>query len=194
MISASIAVRQTPNEPSSSYWWNTLLTTESTLWKRRAWKILRPGHEGWSVKGNWEGTTTSWPKGWMWAIGGFSFTPCPWNLHYAHCSHSGSHFQRCRLEKITCCWDDLDGKHDRTRLRPLDKLKILEGWCRNLLILWLPKINLVFEFPCLLDLPPTSLEWSASYFSLSQPSVYGDQFQNSLGSCWGLKPTHISIL
>ena len=59
----------------------------------------------------------------------------------------------------------------------------VEGLCINfydlmvkyedLLILWLTKTNLISKFPCLLNLLPTNLEWSASFFGVSQPSVYG---------------------
>ena len=41
-----------------------------------------------------------------------------------------------------------------------------------------PKTILVGKFPCLLNLPPTNLEQSASSSVLSLPSVYRGQFAN----------------
>lgn len=35
----------------------------------------------------------------------------------------------------------------------------------------------IHTFPCVLKLPPTNLEWSASFFRPSLPSVYKGQFQ-----------------
>ena len=52
------------------------------------------------------------------------------------------------------------------------------GGFRDLLVLWLPNKSLVSKFPCILKLPPTNLEWSASFFGLSLPSMYGGQFLN----------------
>lgn len=49
--------------------------------------------------------------------------------------------------------------------------------CGDLLILLSPKANLVCKFYCLLKLPPTNLEWPASFFSFSLSSVYGIQVQ-----------------
>ena len=43
-----------------------------------------------------------------------------------------------------------------------------------------PRTSLVSKFPCLLNLPPTNLEQSASFCGLSLPSVYRGQFQNLL--------------
>lgn len=48
---------------------------------------------------------------------------------------------------------------------------MLEGRCIHHL-LWLPKTSLVCTFPCLLSLPPTNLECSASFLSHSVPSMY----------------------
>ena len=35
-----------------------------------------------------------------------------------------------------------------------------------------PRTSLICKFPCLLNLPPTNLEWSASFFGLSLPYAY----------------------
>lgn len=39
-----------------------------------------------------------------------------------------------------------------------------------------PKASLLCKFPCLLNLPPANLEWSASSLDLSLPSMYRSQF------------------
>ena len=107
--------------------------------------------------------------------------PWPWNVCSAHHSHSGSHFQGHSLEGAMCYWDGLDRVHDWTQLSPLSKLKILVGRCKELLVLRLPKTTFVGKFLCLLNMPPTNLEWSASFFGLFLPSSYGGQFQISPG-------------
>lgn len=48
----------------------------------------------------------------------------------------------------------------------IQTLKILAGRCRDLLVLQPLKTSLIHKFPCLLKLPPTNLEWSASFFGL----------------------------
>ena len=53
---------------------------------------------------------------------------------------------------------------------------ILEGRCRDRLILQPPKTSLIYKFPCLLYLLSPDLEWLASFFDLSLPSIYGTQF------------------
>ena len=52
--------------------------------------------------------------------------------------------------------------------------KILVGRCGDLLTLQNAKTSLVCKFPCLFNLPHTNLEWPASSFSLSLPSMYMD--------------------
>ena len=52
-------------------------------------------------------------------------------------------------------------------------------WVQRSTRLWVAKTSLVCKFRCLLNLPPTNLEWSASFFHLSLPSVFGGQFQIS---------------
>lgn len=64
-----------------------------------------------------------------------SLTLCPWNVHRAHCSHSGSHFQGRSLERVLCYWDQIDWTCDWTQLRPLYKRKILASGCRDLPVL-----------------------------------------------------------
>ena len=67
----------------------------------------------------------------------------------------------------------------------IETFKILTGRCGVLLIFWPPKVNFTSKFPCLSHLPPTSLEGSASFFSLS---LYGANLwtssQPSLGLSW----------
>lgn len=58
----------------------------------------------------------------------------------------------------------------------IQTFKILSGGCRDLLILWPSKTSLVMNFSCLLNLPPTNLELSASFFHHFLPSVCGNQF------------------
>ena len=56
--------------------------------------------------------------------------------------------------------------------------------------MWPPKTNLAYVFLCLLKLPPTNLEWSrVSFHGISLPSVYGSQFQISLGHSYGFELT-----
>lgn len=58
----------------------------------------------------------------------------------------------------------------------IQTFQILAGRCRDLFILRLPKTGLVSKFPCLSNLPSTTLEWSV-YFFLSLPSLYQGWFQ-----------------
>ena len=77
-----------------------------------------------------------------------------------------------------CCWDHPDSIYNWTQLRPLCKLRDSDSWCGDLLTLQLPKISPVCKFPSLIKLPPTMIKWSASFASLSLPSLYGGQFAN----------------
>ena len=52
-----------------------------------------------------------------------------------------------------------------------------DGWVWRLISLSTAQDKLC-KSPCLLNLLPISLEWSASFVGLSLPSVYGDQFVN----------------
>ena len=56
-------------------------------------------------------------------------------------------------------------------------LKILGARCTELLIMPLPKTSILSSLG-LLNLPPTNLEWPASFFSLSLLIVYGGLVQN----------------
>lgn len=58
-----------------------------------------------------------------------------------------------------------------------ETFKILEGGCRDLLVFQLPQGKLPKKF-CLLNVPPTHLEWLASVFCFSSPSRYRGQFSN----------------
>lgn len=61
-------------------------------------------------------------------------------------------------------------------------VKILAGGCRNLLSFATAQEQ-PHKFPCLLKLPPTNLAWSAPFFSLFLPFVYGYRYhrENSQG-------------
>lgn len=69
------------------------------------------------------------------------------------------------LERGRCFWDHLDSVCDWTQLRCLYKhLRFWQSGRENTLVLWLPRTS---NFPCLLNLLPISLKWSASFFHLS---------------------------
>ena len=63
---------------------------------------------------------------------------------------------------------------------PTSIFNILVGRCGHHLVLQLPVTSLVSKFPCLLNLPPTNLEWSTSCLGLSLPSKYRGRFQITL--------------
>lgn len=46
---------------------------------------------------------------------------------------------------------------------------ILVGGCRDLLVLQAPMTNFVCKFPCLLKLPPSNMDRSASFLTSSYP-------------------------
>lgn len=58
-------------------------------------------------------------------------------------------------------------------LKPVNfiNLKILVGKCGDLLILQLPETILIYQIPCLLNLPPATLEWPDPFLGLFMPSV-----------------------
>lgn len=62
-----------------------------------------------------------------------------------------------------------------SQLRPLYKFKMAGGRRRDSVVWWPLETSLVSKCFCLLNLPPPSLEWSASFSSLSMPSVYRSQ-------------------
>ena len=45
-----------------------------------------------------------------------------------------------------------------------------------------PKISLICKFPYSFNLTLTNLEWTATFFSLSLPSIHKDSFQISQGT------------
>lgn len=66
-------------------------------------------------------------------------------------------------------------------------LQILVDKCRNLLlILLLLKNNLRREFPCLLNLPLTNLEWPSSVFNISLSSEEGPVLDHTLEASKGV--------
>ena len=84
-----------------------------TLQKRGMYKIVRAGHQGWSIRrGYWEDLTSSWPASWTWAIDGC--LPVPLSLECTFCPPFPHYelFQGCSLERVTYCWDNLDCAHD----------------------------------------------------------------------------------
>lgn len=97
---------------------------------------------------------------------------CLWNIHSAH------HFWLGPVPR-TQPWESnmllrLPGGYTwpNSMRASIWTFKILVGWCRELLILWPPKISLISKFPCLLNLPLICLEWSASFF-FSCPQCMG---------------------
>ena len=57
------------------------------------------------------------------------------------------------------------------------------GECWDLLVLRRRRT----KTPCLLTAPPANLEWPATFFGLSFPSLYGSQFLISAEKHWGYK-------
>lgn len=123
-------------------------------------------------EGNQEDMAANWPSNRTWTFRGSSLL---------FCSHSGSIFLGRCLE--------------RALLRPsgwyawLNPVKtsiwtsqILAVGCGDLQVLWQHQTSLVSKFPYLLNLPPNSLEWAASFWDLSFPSVYRNQFMNQQNS------------
>ena len=98
---------------------------------------------------------------------------CPPSLEYMFCPPNlqWEPFSMTQPWEAMCCWDPLDNICALTQLKLLYKtFKILVDKCRYLLVLGHLKASFVYKFPCLLNLPPTNLEW---------PSMYGCQFQIS---------------
>lgn len=101
-----------------------------------------------------------------------------WRLLSCLPFHSQKLPQTYSLEIMIRRWDQLDDTHDWTQLRSQYKL-----WFGGQLLrsYFMPKTEvssfLIYKFPCLLSLPPTNLEWPASFFGLPLASPYGDQFQ-----------------
>lgn len=78
--------------------------------------------------------TANWPISWTWTIGGCSPLPCPWNRRSAHRLTVGA-VPRTQLWENNVLLRPPDGRWGQ--LRPLYKLKILVGGCRDLFT-WQP--------------------------------------------------------
>lgn len=87
----------------------------------------------------------------------------------AYSSHSGSSFQGCSL----CCWDHLDWTCDCLRFWRAGP----EIYC-----LVATQTSLIDKFPCLLNLPSTNLEWSASSLASSFPLCMGASLRTTAAS------------
>lgn len=112
---------------------------------------------------------TSWRWNWMWAIWGPS--PAPPILECMFCPQfpQWELFQGCSLKRVRCRHNHMDGIGDWTQLRSLYEL--LRFWWAGASVdiysFVVPRTSLVYEFSRLLKLPPTNLEWPASFFSFS---------------------------
>ena len=118
---------------------------------------------------------------WTWAIGDSPTCPWVWNM----CSHLLSLLPEAAPK--TQPWDRNVVKRLSGLCTWLNPVRAsvhfydLVGGCRKLFILQPPKTILICKLPCLLNLPLTNLEWSAFFFGLSLPSMYGGQFQITPG-------------
>lgn len=127
---------------------------------------------------HWEDVTPRWPSSWTQQAE--APRPLPflgmYVLHTVPTLGATSRIQPWENWTVFCCyWKHLDCVCDWIPQRSLYKtLKILMGGCRDLLVLWSHKTNLICKFPFLLKLPQVNLEWSASFFGLL---LYG-------GHCW----------
>lgn len=77
------------------------------------------------------------------------------------------------LERVMCCWDHLDWVGDWILLRPLCELLRFCWVAQRSMQLMMRKTSLPGKLPCLFSLPPTNLDCSNSFFSVSLPSVRG---------------------
>lgn len=107
----------------------------------------------------------TFPWSWTWGTGDSSPAPFSSESVFWPVFPSGNCFQGCNLERAMCCGVHQDGTHEWIPLGPLQKLKILVGGYRDL-ILQPPKTSLICQFPCLLHVPPTNLELSAFLYFL----------------------------
>lgn len=96
----------------------------------------------------------TFPWSWTWGTGDSSPAPFSSESVFWPVFPSGNCFQGCNLERAMCCGVHQDGTHEWIPLGPLQKLKILVGGYRDL-ILQPPKTSLICQFPCILKLPPT---------------------------------------
>lgn len=97
--------------------------------------------------------------------------PPPLSLEYmlCLCVPQWELFQGCSLKRVRCRHNHMDGIGDWTQLRSLYEL--LRFWWAGASVdiysFVVPRTSLVYEFSRLLKLPPTNLEWPASFFSFS---------------------------
>lgn len=127
--------------------------------------------------GHWEDVITSYPGAGPGKPEALPSLLCPWNV-CSICLPMLGTTQGHRLEIVMWCWDHLDCIHDWIQVRFLyEHLRFWQMKRRDLPILQPPKTTLGCKFPCLLNSPPTNLEWATSFLGLFLPSVYGDQFQ-----------------
>lgn len=77
------------------------------------------------------------------------------------------------FERAMSCWDHLDWIHDWTQGRSPYKLLTFWWWVGRSIHLAVTKTSLIYEYPCLFNLPPTNLECSAFLLSLLAHHVRG---------------------
>lgn len=112
--------------------------------------------------------TPGWPTSWMDPGHQRRLSPFPvLGVDILPTAPSGSCSQGRSLERATCYWERLSGIHDSYGLYII--LKDSGRQMRRSTPLVLSKTGLIRHFPCLLKLPPTSLEWHVSFFMLSLP-------------------------
>lgn len=89
---------------------------------------------------------------------------CPQNVCSVHCSHSEGHFQGHGLERVRC---------GKTVGWPSPVLSSVTFQICQVGVAISPycvcKTSLGSGFPCLLKLPPTNSEWSASFIGVFLP-------------------------
>ena len=111
--------------------------------------------------------TVSWPLYWIQAIEGGSSPPIKgvlWDIHSAHYSHHGSHFQGCSLERKRCCWAIWMVYCPCTQSLQQAGAGICSSW-------GLHKTSLMSKVPCLLKLPSPNLDSQSGMACLFLPSV-----------------------
>lgn len=131
---------------------------------------------------HWEDAITGWPMSLTWNIGGFS----PLSLSLEYELHFSSLLPEAALPVQP--WDsDVVWRPYGQRTRP-DPVKILQTFK----MWWVVQRSthfrhqrLVRKRPCSWNLPSTNLGWPVSFFALSLPSKYGDNFRLHLGSSRG---------
>lgn len=104
----------------------------------------------------------------------------------AHPSHSWSHFQRHSLESNV-----LLKRLDWLVTEPIKtSYQLLRFWQMGADIYLFCCRQALYVFSCLLNLPPSNLEWPLSLVSPC-PLCTGDSFRFHLGSFQGFKPTKL---